>query len=346
MDDLIVLQDITPSANGDNRERYMFCAAIYNTESNDFQALAGKRPADGMTSYRFTQGIPSVRESEFTIDLRDWEDPRLLQLSNGVLLVFLQYMGKPFGVTRWFENSTFGPISKLGLKIPDTGDVVYEATKNWAPFSLDGILHVVICPHPLVVVRCESLDNVNWDICVPQGHVPSEFWTNTQDFQRSLVYRGGSNYMPYPDENSKMFVGLLHTRFQSGNIFLHVPVVHIILQAEEKWWPVWLGLVPNITGADNWSSSFAHLNVHHIQDPVSITHINGDGSIFVTLNMGDEAGRCALGVYPHTLPAMADPVNWVMRASQEYQTFNMTKAYEDSLSSLKLLLKQRLDKSE
>ena len=87
---------------------------------------------------------------------------------------------------------------------------------------------------------------------------------------------------------------------------------------------------PSFTVGHNISEFLQSLVNHHIQDPVSLAKFdNGTGDMYVTLNMADDNGRCALGLYKYLLPptilAHASN-NWILQAAKLYETYNSTKA--------------------
>jgi hypothetical protein len=341
---VFVLRDITPPP--DNR-RHMFCAALWQEETGVYLALAGNRPAhSGMTSYRLNKDGSVIPSSEQLIsDFSSWEDPRLLQMADGVILAFMQYMGRPFAVARWFTGkNTIGPISELRLQL-DVSTIVNEATKNWSPFVYDGMLHFLISAFPTIVVRCETLDNLHWDVCTPLAPLPP--LSRLQDFQSAMILRGGSNFEPYPPgEGRNIFVGFLHTRLACNGSYLHVPVLHVIMRSEDdKWHSIYTSAAPSFTVGHNISEFLQSLVNHHIQDPVSLAKFdNGTGDVYVTLNMADDNGRCALGLYKNLLPptilAHASN-NWILQAAKLYETYNSTKDKDDSIASLSRMCAER-----
>jgi hypothetical protein len=344
---LQVLRDITPSIDG---RMHMFCAATYDKTSNQYLALASHRPAEnGMTSYRLDKDWSVIPSSEQIIgSVDDWEDPRLLAMNTAsgepIILAFFQRYGKPFTVARWFaHNNTIGPISELGIKQED-GSIIKEGTKNWSPLVYDGALHFLISSFPTIVVRCETPDYLTWDVCVPSiGSMTSI--GNFQQFQLAMVFRGGSNFIPYPDKGSNIFVGFLHSRTNQhqcsvlGELqFLHVPILFIIVRADdETWHPIYLSHAPDFLFGHKMLASLHPLMRHHIQDPVSLSRYDHEsGDVFVTLNMADIEGRCAVGVYRNLLPLPTETgsSNWVLNAAKNYKLYNATKCYQESVASL------------
>ena len=340
---VFVLKDITPPPD---YRRHMFCAALWQEDTGEYLALAGNRPAhNGMTSYRLNKDGSVIPSSEQIIsDFSSWEDPRLLQMTDGVILAFMQYMGRPFAVARWFTgNNTIGPISELRLQLE--GTIVKEATKNWSPFVYDGVLHFLISAFPTIVVRCETVDNLHWDVCIPLAPLPP--LSQLQDFQSTMILRGGSNFEPYPPgEGRNIFVGFLHTRLACHGSFLHVPVLHVIMRSEDdKWHSIYTSAAPSFTVGNNISEFLQSLVNHNIQDPVSLAKFdNGTGDVYVTLNMADDGGRCALGLYkdllPPTMLAHASN-NWILQAAKVYETYNSTKDKDDSIASLSRMCAER-----
>ncbi|KAL7485700.1 hypothetical protein ACHAW6_011286 [Cyclotella cf. meneghiniana] len=343
---LHVLRDITPSPP----KKHMFCAAVHDKPSNQYLALASNRPAvDGMTSYRLDKDWSIVPSSEQMIsEIGDWEDPRLLMMNTPsgeeLVLAFFQRWGRPFAIARWFvHNKTIGPISELGIKNED-GSIIKEGTKNWSPLVYDGVLHFLISSFPTIVVRCETLDYFTWDLCTPSTNSMTSLG-NFQSFQNSMILRGGSNFIPYPDKGSSIFVGFLHSRTNQNecsalgpNRLLHVPLLFVILRTDDgTWHPIYLSHSPSIITGHNMSESLQQLMNHHIQDPVSLANYqNESGDVHLTVNMADESGRCAVGLYKNLLPVSSANLhhNWVLNAAENFKTFNATKAQEDCIASL------------
>lgn len=146
----------------------MFCAALWQEDSGKYIALAGNHPAhNGMTSYRLNNDGSVIASSNRIIGaFNDWEDPRLLRMADGFILAFMQCMGHPYAIARWFtNNNTISPISELRLQM-ENSTIVREATKNWSPFVYDGVLHFLISAFPTIVVRCETPDNLHIQLYV------------------------------------------------------------------------------------------------------------------------------------------------------------------------------------
>lgn len=311
-----------------------------------------------MTSYNMHRDGSFVQSSNRVIStIGDWEDPRLIviqpksSVDEPIVLAFFQRMWRPFAVARWFQNNnTIGPISQLRLQKAD-GSIVSEATKNWSPLIYHGTLHFLISAFPLIVVRCETSDYLQWDICVPSKPITGTS-SEIQASQGSMILRGGSNFISYPDESSNIFLGFLHSRIREGdclnlppNSFLHVPILFIIIQIEDDWHPIYTGHAPSIiSGLTNESDVLNNFTKHHIQDPVSLVkHDRESGNVYITMNVADEWGRCALGLYKSLLPptTMNIEENWILQAAKKYKSYNATIGEKDCVSSLVRLCTER-----
>eukprot|EP00804_Cyclotella_cryptica_P023676 CCRYP_017693-RA/>CCRYP_017693-RA protein AED:0.25 eAED:0.25 QI:111/1/1/1/1/1/2/397/497 len=349
---LHVLRDITPPPP----RKHMFCAAVYDKPSNQYLALASNRPAiDGMTAYRLDADWSISPSSDHVIsEIGDWEDPRLLMMDTPsgeqIVLAFFQRMARPFAVARWFvHNNTMGPISELGV-MNDDGSIIREGTKNWSPLVYDGVLHFLISSFPTIVLRCETSDYLTWDVCVPSISSMTSLG-NIQSFQSAMILRGGSNFIPYPDKGSNIFVGFLHSRTNQngcsvlGSLFLHVPILFVLLRADDgTWHPIYVSHAPSFIPGHNMSESLQQLMNHAIQDPVSFIKFDVEsGDAYLTLNMADDNGRCAVGLFKNLLPLASSSTenNWILNAAKNYKMFNATKAQEDNIASLMRLCQER-----
>ena len=337
-----VVNDITPPH--ESRTGSMFCAALWQDSARDYVAMSGSRPPS-LTSYRLKRD-GSIDPGSFT-DLNDryWEDPRLLQLQEGVLLAFFQRMGEPFAVARLLPDGTLGPISKLGVQTRD--GPWREGTKNWAPFSHKGVLHFLFSPFPTIVLRCESPDNMRWDLCTFQSSPDDEHFMEASrlgDGQQALIFRGGSQLEPYPTANSETFVGFLHTRYKCDSLgdgaYLHVPVFTAITWDPKGYWRmVYISDVPFVTAGIEWPKDQIHLLRHHIQDPVSIARIDYQtGDIYLTMNLADNGGKCALAKIKGLLPSAGEwyhrKNNWLQNKVENPSQVNITREKDKSMSSI------------
>lgn len=152
--------------------------------------------------------------------------------------------------------------------------------------------------------------------------------------------------MPYPDKGSNIFFGFLHSRTNQHecnstlgpNLFLHVPLLFIILRTYGGiWHPIYLSQSPSIIAGHNMSESLQQLMDHHIQDPVSLAKYDNDsGDVYLTINMADDSGRCAVGLYKNLLPVSSASRHhdWVLYAAENFKAFNETKAQEYCIASL------------
>eukprot|EP00956_Cyclotella_meneghiniana_P012470 scaffold17726_cov53-Cyclotella_meneghiniana.AAC.6 len=83
---------------------------------------------------------------------------------------------------------------------------------------------------------------------------------------------------------------------------------------------------------------------HHIQDPVSLAkHDRESGDVYITINVADQGGRCALGLYKSLLPpnTMNIEENWILQAAKKYKSYNATIGEKDCVSSLVRLCTER-----
>lgn len=253
---------ITPSP------RHMFCAL--SRRHDVFYSIAGIRPPKSLTMSVYNSSLDVVWRGDVPTNL--WEDPRLLLRPDGQYLATFQRMGRPIGVAimRTDPYPTLSNIQTLHLK-----GVEDQSTKNWMPFYYNNILHFVICPLPLIIVRCDQT-------CVPihNKEYVTEKWGQRQNH---LVLRGGTQ-LEYVDG---VYVGMLHSTTGCKGASFHRTY---IIKIKPAWEVVYLGIVdvPN---------PFSSPVSHFIHDPVSIVDVYNT-SIRATFNVGDEKGGCVLATVP------------------------------------------------
>eukprot|EP00804_Cyclotella_cryptica_P023677 CCRYP_017692-RA/>CCRYP_017692-RA protein AED:0.28 eAED:0.28 QI:60/1/1/1/0.5/0.33/3/258/467 len=350
---LHVLRDITPPPP----RKHMFCAAVYDKPSNQYLALASNRPAiDGMTAYRLDADWSISPSSDHVIsEIGDWEDPRLLMMDTPsgeqIVLAFFQRMTRPFAVARWFvHNNTMGPISELGIK-KDDGSISREGTKNWSPLVYDGVLHFLISSFPTIVVRCETLDYLSWDVCVPSISSMTSLG-NIQSFQSAMILREGPiSFLILMNGAAFLLVFSIHAPIKMNAVrwafiifFMSLYFSFYCGQMMELGIPFYLSHAPSIISGHNMSESLQQLMNHAIQDPVSFIKFDVEsGDAYLTLNMADDNGRCAVGLFKNLLPLASSSTenNWILNAAKNYKIFNATKAQEDSIASLMRICQER-----
>lgn len=293
----------------------MFCAVL-TAQDGQYVGVHGNRPAKDMTVYttdRRGSAINVLFRTPAGSPLDTWEDPRLVRRDDGLVLVTVQMYGRPIGVARLYvdptnlSNVSFGPISRVSLN-----DAPKLATKNWAPFFHDGSLHFVVAVFPLIVARCDSVDDITWSTCslvVGGAAFRDAKRVGLSRFQLNLVFRGGSQLVPWPGQDGEpntAYAGFLHSRLKCcRSNWLHRPHV-IVIRAAPTW------SVVHVSGPINGVFPMEmNLWRSFVQDPVAVASVDRhNGDVTVSMNVGDTVGKCMLVTIPNAFKVdMNTPVN-------------------------------------